>query len=145
LPDSTLLEVMDALADQLETVLSPQIDQLQVVGRMMLNPSPPTLDIYPSADPFQDPSGVGGSDVQVNLIIRGRVSPVDHEGAQDVLLGLMDWASATSVVKAVNANRTLGGYVQDVYCQPPSDFAAFIEPDSRGALLGCTWVAKVTV
>ena len=143
--DSTLIEVMDALATQLETVLGPKIDNLQVIGRMMLNPSPVTLDIYPAADPFQEPSGFGGDDVMVNLVVRARVSPVDHEGGQDILLSLMDWSADTSVVQAVASDRTLGGEIQSALCDPPSDFAAFVEPGGQVALLGCTWNVRVIV
>jgi hypothetical protein len=112
---------------------------------MMLNPTPPAVDIYPAADPFQEPSGFGGQDTTINLIIRARVSTVEHEGAQDILLGLMDPNGAQSVVRAVASSRTLNGTVQDAVCDPPSDFGAFLEPTGTGALLGCTWVARITL
>jgi len=133
---------MDALAAQIDTVLSPQIANLQVVGRMNLTPTWPSIDIYPG-DPFQERSGFGSEDVDLGLVVRARVSTIEHEGAQDVLLGLMDPTAATSVVKAVESDATLGGRVQQVICDPPSDFGAFVEPNSQGALLGCTWRARV--
>ncbi len=143
--DATLLEVMDALATQLQTQLDPGEDDFQVVGRMMFNPTPPAIDIYPAADPFQEPSGFGGQDTTINLIIRARVSTVEHEGAQDTLLAFMDPGGANSVVRAVAYDRTLSGTVQDAVCDPPSDFGAFLEPIGTGALLGCTWTARITL
>lgn len=135
---------MDALASQLAAVLSPALPELQIAGRMLINPTPPAMDIYP-ADPFQEASGFGGIDTDIYLLVRARVSPVDHEGAQDALLALMDPGASTSVVQAVMANKTLSGKVQDLNCQPPSDFGAYVEPDGRQALLGCTWNVRVTV
>ncbi len=144
MPDATLIEVMDAIATQLETVLVPVIPDLQVRGRMLINPTPPAVDVYP-ADPFQEASGFGGIDTDVYLLVRARVSPVDHEGAQDALLAMMDPGASTSVLKALMANKTLSGKCQDLNCQPPSDFGAYVEPDGRTALLGCTWTVQVTV
>ena len=135
---------MDALAVRLSTVLVPVIPDLNIVGRMWINPTPPAIDIYPG-DPFQEPSGFGGIDTVIGLVIRARVTTVDHEGAQDALLALMDPGASTSVVKAVNADKTIGGTVQDALCGLPTDFGAYVSPDGRDALLGCTWRVDLTL
>ena len=136
---------MDALAAQLETELAPHVTNLQVVGRMTFNPTDPCIDIYPD-DPFQEASGFGEMDTDLHFVVRARVSTVDHEGAQDMLLALMDPTGDASVRKAVSADKTIGGTVQDAVCFPPSDFAAFVAPaPSKGALLGCTWSVTVTL
>ncbi len=133
---------MDALAAQLTSVLVPVVPDLQVTGRMNLNPTPPSIDIYPG-DPFQEPSGFGGLDTNVNFVVRARVTTVEHEGAQDVLLELMDPTASTSVVQAIAANSTLSGAVQQAVCDPPSDFGAYVEPSGQGALLGAVWQTRV--
>ena len=144
--DATLVEVMDALASQIETRLTSQVAQLQVVGRFMLNPSVPSVDIYPAPDPFQEQSGFGRDDSDINFVIRARVSTVDQDGGQEILLAMMDPSGPASMVRAVIYDKTLGGKVQSCECDPPSDFGAYVEPLTQGkAYLGCTWLARVTV
>lgn len=134
---------MDALADQLQTELDPAVETLQVTPRMTFNPTPPTIDIYPS-DPFQEQVAFGLRQVEVFFDVRARVSTAEHEGGQDLLLSMMDPAAASSVAAAISADRTLGGTVQDAQPGPPSNFGAYIDPGpNSAALLGCTWRTRV--
>jgi hypothetical protein len=142
LPDATLGEVMTALTAQLQTTLDPLIEDLQVTPTMTFNPTPPSIDIYPS-DPFQEQIAFGSRQVEVFFDVRARVSTAENEGGQDLLLSMMDPGAAPSVVRAIAANRTLGGKVQDAVVEPPSNFGAYVDPGGAGALLGCTWRARV--
>lgn len=142
MPDP-LADILDALAEQIADELS-AVQDLQVIGEMNLTPQTiPSIDIYPD-DEFQTPSAFGGK-VTLNLLIRARVNTVEHEGAQRLLFSLMDpYTEATSLMLAVESDTTIGGKVDNIACDPPSGFGAYVEPDGKGALLGCTWRARVT-
>ena len=144
-------EIEDAIAAQLQRLLGdPVIEGLQVYPRMVWNPSPPTIDIYPDPQ-FQVPLGFGRGDNQLFFVVRARVNTPDHEGAQDLLLAMMDPQASTSVAAAITAAgtsspaKTLDGQVENAtVIEGPSDFGAFTDPGpNAGALLGCTWRVQV--
>lgn len=145
----TVRQIMDAIGTQLQTHLVPQVPDLQVYSRMHWNPSPPTIDLYPDPE-FQDGLGFGRGDNALFFTVRARVNTPDHEGAQDVLLAMMDPQADTSVAAAITAAgtsspaKTLGGVVENaVVVSGPSDFGAFTDPGATGSLLGCTWRVQV--
>lgn len=144
--------IMLALADQIALALTggttspgtsdPAVADLAVNPRLVWNPTPPAIDIYP-ADPFQDGIAFGKGNSEMFFVVRARVDTPDHEAAQDLLLSLMDPVGVSSVAAAIIEDRTLGGVVEDVTVEGPSDYGVFIDPGG-GALLGCTWKARVT-
>ena len=142
--DPTLLEIMQALADQIETTLASKIDNLQVNSTLTWNPTPPAVDIYP-ADPFQEQIGMGKGNKSLFLEVRARVNTPDHEGAQELLLSLMDPNADTSMEQAILGSPTLSGKVSQmsVSSESPSNYGAFADPGGGGALLGCTWTVRV--
>jgi hypothetical protein len=144
---ASLTEIMDALASQIDSRLvgtaDPLIEGLQVDGRMVFNPTPPSVDVYP-ADPFQEGLAFGKGNNEVFLTVRARVSTAEHEGGQDLLLSMMDPEATTSMAQAILFDRTLGAKVERVNVTGPSAFGVF--PDAGGsgsALLGCTWTVRV--
>ena len=89
---ATMAEIMEAMADQIrEALLSVTDVAVQVEPRMVLNPSPPTIDIYPGDD-SRDPSSAGFDDVAGGYFftVRARVSTADETAGQDLLLAFMD-------------------------------------------------------
>jgi hypothetical protein len=143
---SSLLQIQEALANQIRSTLSgtadPLIESLQVEPLMMFNPTPPAVDIYP-ADPSQEPAGFGRGNREVYITVRARVSTAEHEKGQELLLSMMDYDSTTSLEKAIEANRTLGGVVGKLVVSGPSGFGIFPDPGGDGSLLGCTWSVRV--
>jgi hypothetical protein len=141
----TLVEIMEALADQIRENLAgtadPAIDGLQVEPLLLINPSPPSIDIYP-ADPFQESIAFGRANNNMRFVVRARTGTADNRGAQDLLLSMMDPRSTTSVALAILEDRTLGGDVEHVHVEGPSSYGVFAE--EGGSLLGCTWTAVVT-
>lgn len=107
---SSLREVMDALSEQIEAAMASADVDVQVGARMIMNPSPPTIDMWP-ADPPVDQAIAGMGDIQGGdvVTVRARVDTNDHEGNQDVLLDLMDVESDMSVAAAIMDDPTLGG------------------------------------
>ena len=145
--DPSLTEIMQALAVQIETTLggtaSPQkVEGLSVYPLLEWNPTPPAIDVYPDT-PFQEPVAFGPANNSMNFTVRARVNTPDNEGAQELLLTMMDPRSSESVALAILADTTLGGTVEDVAVEGPSDYGVFVEPNGGGAYLSCTWRAKV--
>lgn len=141
---STLLEIQGALADQIATELDGVVDNLQVVDRLVWNPTPPCIDVYPS-DPFQEQQTFGAGRNVIYLDVRARVNTPDHDGAQEVLLAMMDPNADTSVLQAIGADETLGGAVAQAFVSAgPSNYGIFPDPSGQGAFLGCTWTVRVS-
>ena len=146
--DPTISEIMQALASQIETTLAGTADPqrvpgLQVTPLLNWNPSPPSVDVFP-ATPFQEPIAFGPGNNELNFTVRARVNTPDHEGAQELLLTMMDPASTESVAMAILEDTTLDGKVEHVNIEGPSDYGVYVEPSGAGAYLSCTWLAKVT-
>jgi len=140
---------MDALAAQIDNEIGARgtadalIENLQVDGRLIMNPTPPSIDVYP-ADPFQEGIAFGKGNNDMNFTVRARVSTADHEAGQDLLLQMMDPESDQSVAQAILADRTLGGQVERVnIAEGPSAYGIFPDPGGDGSLLGCTWTVRV--
>ena len=139
---STPAAIMDALASQIQTSLDSVIPDLQVDGRLIPSPSPPAIDVYP-ADPFQEQASFRPGDKTYFFTVRARVSTVDNEAGQDLLLSMMDPDATTSVAKAIESDRDLGGVVANLKVEGPSGFGVFVDASREGNLLGCTWTVTI--
>ena len=147
-------EIQDAMANHIHDRMAatvgtadPVMEALQVNSRLVWNPSPPSIDIYPG-DPFQEGLAFGRGDQAMFFTVRARVNTPDHEGAQDLLLAMMDPQQDLSVAAAITAAgtaapaKTLGGMVENVTVEGASDFGVFVDPNGS-PLLGCTWRVRV--
>lgn len=140
---STINVVMEAIAGRLEAGLDPHLDGIQVDPRMVFNPTPPCLDIYP-ADPFLVQTAFGPGEREATFVIRARVSTADNEGGQELLLDLLDPAGNLSVIDVLAADSTLGGAVQDSAVPiGPSGFIVYAAEGGGGDLLGAEWRLQV--
>lgn len=118
---------------------------VQVEPRMLINPTEPSIDIYP-ADPFgvQDTQGFGGQDPLLNFVVRARISTADQDAGQDMLLSFMDPEDPLSVAVALDDDQTLNGLAGSVYVTGPSGYTLFLDASGNGqGLLGCTWLVSV--
>jgi hypothetical protein len=138
---ATALEIMEALAAQIDNELA-LIPDLQVVGGLVWNPTPPTIDIFP-ADPFEQLIAYG-NEKALFFVVRARVDTPDREGAQALLLSMMDSRDTDhSVEVAILSDDTLGGLVQQITVEAgPAEFGAFVDPGGS-ALVGTTWQTQV--
>lgn len=132
---------MDELGSTLTDVLS---SEWQVVPRLNANPTSPSVDIYP-ADPFRSTEEAGFGEISGALFftVRARVSTLDNDAAQDLLLELMDDESSYCVAAALMDDQTLNGLASSVDVDGPSGFVSFVDSGGEGALLGVTWRAEV--
>src|SRR5262245_2472348 len=141
--------IMDALANQITTELTPHFDHIQVVGRWNPNPTPPAIDIFPATE-FQQSFGFGGGNNIFFFTIRAEVTTADQFGGQNQLLSLMDPLAPTSLRDAIEADKTLGGVVGQAHViEGPSGYGPVIDPGQvvdpiYGSLLGCQWTVQVT-
>jgi len=135
-------DVVEAIADALQP-LTLTVVGLQVDAYINGIPSPPSLDVYPDNGVFLERSAYGPGSWEAVFVVRARVSTVDQYAGQQLLLGLMDPRSDTSVVAALEADPTLGGVVQDSAVEQPSGYGALADPASEQPLLGCTWRVRV--
>jgi hypothetical protein len=124
-------EMMVALGAALEP-LADEIEGLQVVPFLNVNPTPPSLDLYPG-DPFQTGAGFGAGQSQVFFTIRARVSTADQEAGQQLLLRMLDPQDPASVEAAIED-------VAVIVPEGVSGFREYLEETaSNGRLLGCEW------
>jgi hypothetical protein len=129
---TTLEEGLAAMAEALEP-LTLEIPGLQIHPYFNVNPSPPSIDIYPG-DPFQEGAGMGVAEKKVFWTVRARVSAADPQSASQLLLRLLDVNDAASVEAALLADDT--AYVGND--GGVSGFTRFAD-DQTGDLLGVQW------
>lgn len=132
---------MTAMADQIRTTLEAVTDvQVQVEPRMVLNPSPPTIDIYPGAQ-GRDGETAAFSELAGGyfLTVRARIHTADHESAQDLLIAFGDDQDQLCVPQALLDDATLGGLAADMDVVAESGFALYQDVSGEAAFLGCQW------
>lgn len=134
-----LRAIADQLAAALEAASFAQVEQIR--GRLNLDPTPPSIDIYPG-NPLGSDAERGFGDPMGGYIftVRVRTHGADHEAAQDVLLDLMDWDEGLAV--ALEDDQTLNGYASSVSVSGPTGFLPY---RGRGEeiLIGCEWSVRI--
>jgi acyl-CoA thioesterase len=138
----TLAQILDAMADQIRDVTEQVTDvDVQVEPRWVVNPSPPTIDMYP-ADPSDEPELRSfGDPLGAELItVRARVGMSDHLEVQNLLLAFMDDTDPLSVALALMDDKTLGGVAQSLDVRSRSGYVRVLE---GGDYLGCLWQVVV--
>lgn len=139
---ATLAQILDAMADQLRAVMDDATDiDIQVEPRWVVNPSPPTIDIYP-ADPSTDPDlRAFGQMLGGELItVRARVNMSDSVAVQDVLLAFMDDQDPLSISAALQEDKTLNGVASSLDVRDRSGYVRVLE---SGDYLACLWQVVV--
>lgn len=145
---TAVIDIMDAIALQIDTALGsagtadPLIENLQVVGRLQSEPTPPCIDMYP-ANPFQEGLAFGKTNNDLRFAIRARVLTADREAGQELLLNMMDPSATTSLAKAIANDRTLGNKVSSLSVEGPSGFGVYRDSSGAGNLLGATWTVRI--
>lgn len=139
---SSLVEIVEAIRDTLETAMAASSLDVQVDSFRNLNPSPPSIDIYP-ADPFHEGDGGFGSEETMAFTVRARIGTADVDAGQDFLLSLMDEQDALSVFTALTADQTLGGVVSSLMVDGPSGHQIYEDVAQMGAFLGVSWKVRI--
>lgn len=135
---------MDAIADEIRDTLDDVTDiQVQVEGRMVLAPSVPTIDLYPT-DPSDDQelAAFGEAYGGELLTIRARVATADADAGQNLLLALMDDEDELAIVNAIT-DPTLDGITTAIHFRDRSGYREFPDLSGEGSFLGCLWSVVV--
>lgn len=140
-----LMEIMDEMAEQIRDWVSLVTDvDIQVEPRLILNPTPPTIDIYPG-DLARDSETAAFEDLDGGylLTMRARVSTADNTAGQDLLLSFMDDQSTLSLPAALLDDPTLNGYASSLDVRNQTGYVIYPDSGGEGALLGCQWTVLV--
>lgn len=133
---------MDAMATNIRTTFASLVDfPVQVEGRLVASPTPPTVDIYPGDVSRGTDAKAFGTDGEFLFTVRARVNTNDAEENQDHLLGFMDDVSELSVVAALDTDPTLGGLAASMDYRDPTGYVLYPYGDST--LLGFQFTAVV--
>lgn len=141
---SGMAEIMDAMADQIRGVVDDVTDvAVQVEPRMVLNPTPPTVDIYPGDSARLAESAAFDDDGGYLFTVRARVSTADQDAGQDLLVAFMDDEDPLCLGLALIADATLAGHAASVDIRDVSGYRLFEHPSGEGAFLGFQFTAIV--
>jgi hypothetical protein len=141
-----LIDVLDEMADQIRAAVVAVTDvDVQVEPRMVLNPTPPCIDVYPGDSPRDRESAAmdDGDDEGYFITVRARVSTADNFAGQDLLLAFIDPTNDLSIGQALYDEPTLNGYASDLDIVAQTGYALFPDPGGEGSLLGCQWTVRV--
>lgn len=107
---------------------------------MLANPTPPTLQVFP-AEVEYDASMARGFD-RWTLTVQAYVGSQTDKGAQLKLDTLLAPSGASSVKARVEADRTLGGVVDDCRVVGCSGYRVYVHPNGT-AVLGAEWTVEL--
>lgn len=132
---------MDEIAAQIRTSLDGNGIDMQIASRMILSPTPPTIDIYPT-DPSDDQTLAAFNETYEYggelLTVRARVSTADTDTGEELLLAFMDDEDPLSISEALSVDPTLNGLGR-LTIRSRSGYRDFPLLDREGTLLGCLW------
>jgi hypothetical protein len=141
-----LVEIMDEMADQIRATLVTVTDvDVQVEPRMIPNPSPPTIDIYPGDTPRDRESAAYSilDDEGYFITVRARVGTADNFAGQDLLLAFVDPTDPLSIGQALYDEPTLNGLASDLDIVAQTGYIAIPDLDGAATRLGCQWTVRV--
>lgn len=142
---SGLADITVAMADQIRTALD-GVDSVdvQVEPRMVLTPTPLTIDIYPG-DIARDSDSAAFDDVDGGylLTVRSRINTPDFDAAYDVLIQLMDDEDDLCLPLVLLDDPILGGHAASVDIRNPTGLRLYEALDGDGGYLGWQFTALV--
>lgn len=141
-----LRDVLDALASQLESNLTPPTGvDLHIAGRSFAIAETPAIDVVlPPATGLEDGLAGFGTHTRYGafpILIRIRMGTADIIAGEELMLDLMDEEGPLSIIAALDADRTLGGAVDSLTWgngYPWSGWQDFPLSDGSGFLVGAT-------
>jgi hypothetical protein len=141
---SALATIMDEMATAIRTALAGADEDYQVEGRMILNPTTPSIDVYPG-DPSRGDDSAGFVDLNGEHIftVRARVSTNDHEANQNILIDLMDDENDLCIAAALEDDPTLNGHASSVFVRQVTGYVLYPTLDGAGVHIGCQWTVEV--
>lgn len=140
---ATLEEIVDAMRDKIVAALASSEFEVQVDPFRNLNPTPPSIDIFPG-DPFGDQASASfGDHGEIVWTVRARIGTADSDAGQKFLLRLMDTVGDLSVVNALEDDQTLAGTATSVAVEGPSGHRIYEDAARTAAFLGVDFRVRV--
>lgn len=143
--DTGLRDILDEMVSQVSSGLSALPWEVQVARGMLLNPTPPAVDIYVT-DPARDFTTAAFGDVAgaYQITVRARVETADNDAGQDLLISFMDDTDEFCIPLTVLSDPTLNGKAASTNLVAVSGHRAYELPDGINAHLGAQWDFVVT-
>lgn len=141
---SKIATLTGEMAAQIRAALAGADMAVQVEPRMVIAPSPLTVDIYP-ADVARDSQSAAFNDVNGGYLftVRSRINTPDFDAAYDVLMQTMDDQDDLCIPLALLDDPTLNGNAQTLDVLDPTGLRAYERVDSTGADLGWQFTVNV--
>lgn len=141
---ASLQTLATRMADQIRNVLENADMTVQVEPRMVIVPTPLTVDIYP-ADVARDSQSAAFNDVNGGYLftVRSRINTPDFDAAYDVLMQTMDDQDDLCIPLALLDDTTLNGNAQTLDVLDPTGLRAYERVDGSGADLGWQFTCNV--
>lgn len=130
----TLSDIRAGIAANLSLVYT----NVQVSAYMLEAPSPPTLQVK-GPDDVEYMQALGPGMSGWTIVIQGFAGTAFSQGAQ---VTLDEWVQSDGVRAAVEADRSLGGKVQDCVIERCRHYGMFHLPSGM-SFLGAEWTANV--
>lgn len=140
-----LRAIVVEMADQIRATLNGATSlDVQVEPRMVLTPTPLTIDIYPG-NLSRDAETAAFDDISGGylLTVRSRINTPDYDAAYDILLSLMDDDDPLCLALAVMDDGTLNGLATDVDVRDHTGLQVYEALDGEGGYLGFQFTALV--
>lgn len=138
------VDILDQIADAFRDEFNDQDDyDIQVEPRMVLNPTPPCVDMWPGDESRDGQSAAFGDEGGEFYTIRARVQTADSYAGQELLLALMDDEGDLSVRGILFSDPSLGGLVDDLDVVAQTGYVVDVAPSGEGAWLACRWTVLV--
>lgn len=121
---------------------------VQVEPRMVINPTPPCVDMWPADDPRdEETSGFGPTPAEIAggkvFRVRVRIDTGDHDASQNFLLAVMDEEDELSIRTLLEDDQTLNSYATQVIVDGGTGYTIIPDLDGVNAYLGVEF--QVTV
>lgn len=141
---SGLGDIVNEMVDQIRAGLSSAAFDIQVEPRMVLTPTPLTIDIYPG-DISRDADSAAFDDVNGGylLTVRSRINTPDFDAAYDILIALMDDEDPLCLPLILLDDPTLNGNAMTLDVRDPTGMRLYEALDGEGGYLGWQFTALV--
>lgn len=135
---SGLVAIKAALTQQIRDFYADAEIAFQVENQLVLNPSPPTIDVYQASFAARDLQTAGFADWAgaYFLTVRFRMETADYDAGSEILDELSDDESDLSLLAAIYDDPTLNGNVTSLDVQQFSGLTVYPDGTGAGAWLG---------
>jgi hypothetical protein len=136
MPTTTVTQIREGLATNLST-----IPNVQISAYMLVSPVPPVIHVFPAGVEY-DRSMHRGLDI-LTFTVEAFVAMGLDVGAQQRIDRMLSPTGTESVKTAIEADRTLGGVVSDVWVERVSGYRLVELPEMEQKALSADWLVRV--